>query len=380
MSVSLNVVADGERLAPELLALLQRIEIRESDSEPTVIAMRFGVAQRPDGSWRPIDDQLLTPAMPLEVDVAVPGGLPTRLFSGFVTHLRPHFETIESNCYLELLGMDHAVLMDACERVASYPDMSDAEAITELVARYQLSADVEDTAVRHEQDRELLIQRGSDWNFARKLADRNGYAFYLEHDERRGAVFAYFGPPQLDDVAQADIIIQQDGANLRWADLQFRMTGPVRQIGAEIDVHEKRLLRADGEPRATLLGSDSASELVERGLSARGVNQPVSLARDPMALDAGLAAQASAASDELGAAIELRGELDAALYRGLLRARRPVLARGFGERFSGSYFVKVVRTVVEGSELTQTFVAARNALGQSGAEDFGQSAEEVPPQ
>ncbi len=78
--------------------------------------------------------------------------------------------------------------------------------------------------------------------------------------------------------------------------------------------------------------------------------------------------------------IELRAELDPALYRGLLRARRPVLVRGVGRRFSGIYYVESVRTTLENARLLQTFVAVRNATGQSGDEQFGQSAEEVPAQ
>jgi len=57
---------------------------------------------------------------------------------------------------------------------------------------------------------------------------------------------------------------------------------------------------------------------------------------------------------------------------------RPVLVRGVGRRFSGVYYVQSVRTTMEDNRLLQTFVALRNATGQSGRERFGQSAEEVP--
>ena len=378
--VQINIASDGSRLAPEILGLLQRLEIRESDSEPTVASLRFGMAQRSDGRWRPVDDEVFTPATSLELDVVAPGGLPTRLFSGFVTHLRPHFESIAANCYLEILAMDHAALMDAHERAVSYPDMSDSDAVGEILARYQLQGELSDTPVHYELERELLVQRGSDWSFVVKLARRNGYAFYLEHDDRRGEVVAYFGPARLDDTPQADVVILQDGANLRWADVQFRMTGPTRQIGAAIDVIDKRIIRGDGETEAATLGSESAIEQVASALASRGIDDASALIRDPAWADAGLAAQTQAASDEIGQALELQGEIDPAAYRGLLRARRPVLARGFGELLSGVYFVRVVRTVVDDGALTQTFVATRNALAQRGDEDFGQSAEEVPPQ
>jgi hypothetical protein len=57
-----------------------------------------------------------------------------------------------------------------------------------------------------------------------------------------------------------------------------------------------------------------------------------------------------------------------------------VLVRGVGRRFSGIYYVQSVRTTLEDTTLLQSFVAVRNATGQTGSEDFGKSAEEVPPQ
>jgi hypothetical protein len=56
-----------------------------------------------------------------------------------------------------------------------------------------------------------------------------------------------------------------------------------------------------------------------------------------------------------------------------------VLLKGVGRILSGVYYVRSVRTVLEEGRLSQSFVAYRNAAGQSGAEAFGQSAEEVPP-
>jgi hypothetical protein len=57
-----------------------------------------------------------------------------------------------------------------------------------------------------------------------------------------------------------------------------------------------------------------------------------------------------------------------------------VLVRGVGRRFSGIFYVQSVRTTLEGSTLLQSFVARRNATGQTGQERSGQSAEEVPPE
>jgi hypothetical protein len=57
-----------------------------------------------------------------------------------------------------------------------------------------------------------------------------------------------------------------------------------------------------------------------------------------------------------------------------------VLVKGVGAAHSGVYYVRSVRTAVDDGTITQTFLAARNALGQTGQEEFGQSAEEEEPQ
>jgi hypothetical protein len=371
---------DGERLDGRILELLVRLEVRESDADPTVAALRFKLTQQPDGAFFPLDEGLFEPAAPLAVDVAAPGGLPQRLFDGYTTHVRPHFESIEANCYLEVLGMDAAVLLNAADRAAVYPDASDREAVEEVLSRYQIALQGEDTPARFRADDQLLVQRETDWQFARRLARRNGFVCYFEHDPDRGEVVGHFHRPALDQTPQADLAILRDNPTLQWIDLQLVMTGPVRHAGAAIDPVRKRLVRSAGEPGLSALGADGLAETIEEGLVRGGAGPATALLRDPFPLDPAIAAAGTAATDLDRFVVEARGEVDVALYRGLLRARRPVLVKGVGRQLSGVYYVRVVRTTMEGGGLLQTFVAERNALGQTGAEEFGQEAEEVPPE
>ena len=121
---------DAERSA--VRQAMSRAEVRETDADPTLLSLRFKLSQRPDGSWFPIDEDIFTPAGHLRFELAAPGGSPVRLFDGRITHVRPHFETIEANCYLEVLAQDLGGWMDAGDRAASYPDTTDAEAVSEL--------------------------------------------------------------------------------------------------------------------------------------------------------------------------------------------------------------------------------------------------------
>ncbi len=376
----LNVLLDGERLQPRVLSLLTELELRESDTDPSVATLRFKQVQHPSGEMFPLDEKVFGPAATLAVDLAAPGGLPERLFSGYVTHIRPHFEPIEANSYLEILALDAAVVLDAQTRIASYPDLSDSGAAEEIFGRYNLSAEIEETDAIHQADRQLLVQRGTDWEFLRDLARRNGFCCFFEHDPDRGETVAHFHRPAIDREPQADLVILQEGENLRWIDVQLAAAGPVRHVGQAIDPILKRLVRGEGEPKLEALGERGLDQSIEQGWIDAGAEAAEDLLRDPIPISAAIAAEATGRTDRDRFAVQARGEVNPALYRGLLRARRPALIRGVGARFSGTYYVRSVRTTLRERTLTQTFTAERNALGQSGQEEFGQRAEEVPPE
>jgi hypothetical protein len=377
-SPRVNVLLAGSPLDPAVLAQMVRAEVRESDSDPTVLAMRFKVSQRADGEFAPVDDELFEPGAVVSFDLEPPGGIVQRLFEGPVTHVRPHFETIESNAYVEVLAMDAAVLLDAEERVAAWPNMTDSDVVGQVLSGYRIPVQADDTAVLYDEDRQLLMQRGTDWRFLQHLARRNGARFYFEYDEAQEQVVAHFAVPDVDGPPQPDVVVMQDDRNLNWADLQLVAAGPVTMTASALDPIGKQIVRGEGTPALALLGSDDAAAAVEDGLKAAGATGASGFVRDPFPLDEAIGAETTAATDAARLVIELRAELDPSLYRGLLRARRPVLVRGVGRRFSGVYYVQSVRTTLEGSTLLQSFVATRNATGQTGQESFGQSAEEVP--
>ncbi len=377
---SYRVTLDGQPLEAEIVALLTRIEVRESDSDPTVCALRFNLSQSGEGEFAPLDNGIFNPAAKVGVEVEAPGGNKTHMFAGFITHVRPHFEIIESSSYLEVLAMDAAVLMNAEERVATYPDSTDADAVEQVFGNYGITYQGQATNAQHEEKRQLLVQRSTDWELVQRLAKRNGYICYLEPDPTSGDVTAYFKPRGVKDTAQPDLALLREGPNLKWLDLQAVFTGPVRMVGAAIDPVKKRIVRGDGSPTLDALGDGLLDGTVEDGLKGAGVTAATGLIRDPYPLEAQIAAQSGGGTDRALFAVEARGEVDPSLYRGLLRARRPVLIKGVGKTFVGTYWVRAVRTTIEEGVIAQTFVAERNAIGLSGKEDFGQSAEEVPPQ
>jgi hypothetical protein len=377
-SPRINVLVAGNAVDPVVLAQLTRVEMRESDRDPSVLALRFTLVQRANGEFSPLDDTLFEPGAAIAFEVEPPGGLLQRLFDGYCTQLRPHFEAAAENAYLEVLAMDAAVVLDAEEKIAAWPNLKDSDVVSQILSGYQISAQADDTEAQYDDDRQRLTQRATDWRFLQHLAHRNGMRFWFEYDQDSRRLIGHFTAPDVGGTPQPDVVLLQEGASLNWADVQLLATGPVRVTGAAIDPLGKRIIRAAGDPKRDVMGGDDAAEAVSSGLTTAGASASTMVLSAPPPLDEALTAASSAATDDQRFVIELRAELDPALYRGLLRARRPVLVRGVGRRFSGVYYVQSVRTTMEDNRLLQTFAALRNATGQTGQEQFGGSAEEVP--
>ncbi len=376
----LNLLLDGDtRLDDRALGMLSRVEIREGERGPSVAVLRFSLAQEPSGEWYPIDHDIFTPARELIVELAPPGGRTARVFAGHVSHVRPHFETVEANCYLEILALDRAALMDIQDRCTAWPDSSESDVATAIFGAWGLDAQIVELPAVHRESELLMVQRESDWSFLQRLARRSGQRCWLEIDEDRGNSRGYFGPLPVERDAQPDLTMLPGESNLLWLDLQLLTLAPMRRVGAAIDPIEKRVIRSESEPSRPTFGEGELIESIATGLREHGVDDPVRLLRDPWPRGDLLDARASAESDDLRMLVEARGELDPSLYRGLLRAHRPVLVKGVGRRFAGAWWVESVRTVLDEGVLRQTFVLRRNDAGLRGGEDFGRSAEEVEP-
>lgn len=369
---------DGAPIGGSALSRLTELELRQGDDAIGMLRMRFALAQDADGTYPLLDGGYLEPGTELSLALAAPGGSDQRVFTGYLAHLRPHFEAIEANSYVDVVAHDPAILLDAEERVASYPDAADSDAAEEILSRYGIEISATGTDALSSEDDQLLVQRSTDWRFLLDLAARNGYAVRFEADPNSGAAKCVFAPPDLESPPQADLTILRENANLTWIDFQVAHTHPAQRVGAAINTLQKRLVRVDANTEVPVLGEDLFTRVSAEGISRVAQVTSQRFLRGAVPRDTALNAQARGQMADDSFAIEARGELDPGLYRNLLRPHQPVLIKGVGDRLSGVYYVRAVRTCMTEGELSQTFVAVTNALGRSGAEEFGQSAEEEP--
>jgi uncharacterized protein len=75
-------------------------------------------------------------------------------------------------------------------------------------------------------------------------------------------------------------------------------------------------------------------------------------------------------ADQSALAITADGELNTVAYGRLMRAKRPILVRGAGQQFSGTYYVERVHHILTPDSYKQNFTLRRNAVGLPGRESF----------
>src|SRR5262249_32516471 len=152
------------------------------------------------------------------------------------------------------------------EKVRAWPDMADSDIASAVLADYGLDASVSATSPAHEETETLVLQRGSDAQLLRELADRNGYLFYLSRqrgDPQATCHFQRLPPPP------------RRAAGRPPAPLPLR-AAPARRLSPARSGHPVRrreqpgVVRPGGQRRPAPGGQRGAGRRQEQGRRQRG--------------------------------------------------------------------------------------------------------------
>ena len=186
-----------------------------------------------------------------------------------------------------------------------------------------------------------------------QLARRNGFLFWLSCDEF-GLETAHFKRPPLDEVGDAELIINLDSSNLSQLDIEWDVERPTSVESLQLDLNMKN----------NIVGSASATPqtlLGDRGL-ADITGDTRSLYLTAPADDAGdLLARSEGALIESDWFIRATCQASFPVLRHPVRAHDVVNLRGAGSRHSGHYFVSAVRHVIEHASHRMEIELLRNA-------------------
>jgi phage protein D len=363
--VSYTLLVDGLPADPTLLAAVQQVEVEEHAELADILRLRLAVGVAESGSeWTVVDEGKFERLTNLRLLVTVGLGLPETLVDAYVVETNAEFSSRPGESALSVVAMDGSVQMNQEEKVRAWPNMGDGDIATLIFAEYGLIPIVQPTQpIRTELDWGTF-QRGTDAGFLRDLAKRNGCEFYVEANPLTGLPEGHFHPPLLDLPPQGVLTVNMgEASNVDRFSVRHDMLRPAAAQVTDLDIetHSDQTAQA-ASLSLTALGSTPT-------LGANGA-RTVLIEETGVSTTGELQTAAQAAADRSAWCVVAEGEVRAAAYEGILRARRPVLVRGAGRQFSGTYYVERVLHTITGEGYTQKFTLRRNAVGLTGAEPF----------
>jgi hypothetical protein len=357
----LLIELDGEPVAAEDLEQVLDVQVEEAHDEADALSLAARVEPTPDGEWTSLLDPLLTPRTPVAVEVT--HGDAAYRFDGLSAEVDWQLDAAGTS-RVTVKAVDRTLELDLEEKVVAWPGTSDSAIAEAIFSAHGLASQVEATPAAPDPDVHVLIQRGSDWGLVRELAERWGYASYLESEA--GTLTGHFHP--LDPLAEPQGQLALGfGADAPRVEAHADLVAGERVLAARIPV------LSDAAQTADSAGDDEAQGLLSLGGQAAVLLSPADVRGevDPLAAATGLARRSAFA-------VRLEVELDTAGVGLLVRARRTILVQGLGSSLSGLYLVARVRHVLGADRHRQQLTLVRNALGLTGDEPFGERLGGIP--
>jgi hypothetical protein len=280
------------------------------------------------------------------------------LVKGPVHGQQIHLQHGGAGSYVDVLGSDVALQMDREARTQLWAGSTDSEAVSAILGRHGLTADVEATAARHVEEKHALVQRDSDLRFVRRLARRNGFLFWVDANAE-GVATGHFRRPRLDGEPACTLTLNLEAPSLGSLDISFDVERPTRVVGAQLDLRQKTVL--DGAVDRTPL-----SPLGTTPLEAIGSGTRSTFMAAPSDDVGDLRARGEGALIEAGWFLRATCETSLHTLRKLVRAHTVVELQGVGTRHSGRYLCASVRHLIDETAHRMEVELVRNAWGTQG--------------
>jgi len=343
----------------EVMSALSRVEVTNDSGSGDGFQLTFMLARSGVADYGLLQSGALSPMTRVVIGVLF-GAMPEVLIDGVITHQQFSPGSGPGQATLTVTGRDLTAVMDLEEKDASFENQPDFLIVTRVLAAYARYGLV--PAPTPTSDVPILLERiprqqETDLQFVRRLAERNGYVFYLE-PITFGASTAYWGPENRLGIPQPALNVNLDAAtNVKSLDFSLDALAPVGTKGVFVEPITKTSIPIPALP-----------SLKVPPLAAR----PVTPYRTTIQRENANANPATAATRMLASvtnspdAATANGEVDSVRYGTALRARKLVGVRGAGWTHDGFWHVRrVTHSITPGpnAQYSQRFSLSREGTG-----------------
>ncbi len=378
-----TLLLDGCPADADLYSSIATLEVEESMDLPAALQLTLSIVRTAGGDLTYLSDARFQPLANLAV-VATPGsngaegtldctqdavgtvfgGMPTAqcIFDGYALSHKIHLERGATNSTLVVWGQDVSWLMNLTEKIKEWTNVTDSAVANLIFADYRIVPSDQNTAddsLTHTEAGHSLMQRGSDIQFLRSLARRNGKVCHIACADKPGVRIGYFAKPKLDGNPAVTLTLTDlQNWTVHALDLEWDATRPTAVVARQALFSDTT---ANGVSADT---ADSGLKALSDRTLAAFTGKPMTVLLAAPVDDGGeLTLRAQAVLREAGWFVRCQGEVDVERLGLVLRAGMVVAIAGIGAVHSGRYLVWNVRHTITADAHTMKFTLVRNAVG-----------------
>jgi len=383
MPGSFTLLLNGSPADADLYSSIVTLEVEESMDLPAALQLKLPVSRTASGEYTYLSDGRYQPLANLSI-IAAPGsgGAAATLdgvqdavasafgaspaaqciFDGYALSHKIHLEGGTTNSTLTVWGQDVSWLMNLTEKIREWVNVTDAAVANRIFSDYSIVPDpqnVADVSPSHPESGHSLMQRGSDIQFLRSLARRNGKICRIACANKPGVRIGYFATPRLDGNPDVTLTLTDvQNWTVSAIDLEWDATRPTAVVA-------RQALFSDADAKGVAADtSDSGLPALSDRTLADFTGQAMTVLLAAPVDDAGeLTLRAQGLLREASWFVRCEGETDVERLGLVLRAGMIVAIAGIGALHSGRYLVWTVRHTITADAHTMKFTLVRNAVG-----------------
>lgn len=359
---TLQLFVDGSAASADFIASLVRLEVEDNLDTPSAIELQVPVTRDADGELTVIGDARFRPFSTIAVVVKPDGKPPQCIFDGLVLSHRLHLTSGTSGSSVVIWGEDASWLMNLEEKVKEWSDVTDASVANTIFGDYGIepaAANMDGDSATHTESGHTLMQRGSDIQFLRMLARRNGKLCWVAAGRAAGQRTGYFIAPNVESEPVATFApFGADGGNVETLDFEWDVTVPSAVLARQASFTD-----SDEDGAGVHAEESGVAALASRNL-ASFAGRPYTVLLATTVDDQGeLKMRAESLLRESGWFARCRGDAELARVRNVIRPGDVVAITHAGATHSGRYFVWSVRHTISTDSHRMRFLLVRNAMG-----------------
>lgn len=332
-------------------------EVNASAKELDGFQITFTLGKEKNGEYTLLKRGLFDPGNRIVMGVLF-GLSPKPLIDGIIHHHQFFPGDDPGTARLTLSGRSVGAMLDLTEKDHPGINQADSSIVENILNKYlqyfTLPHKIPKATRKPSESEHISWQHETDLTYIRRLAERNGFVFYIDPCEI-GVNIAYWGPENRIGLPQCPLTINM-GPSSNVSSHNFVNDGlaSLTAEGSLLDPISKKSVRIPQVPisiQPPLVRTTSSSRRTKRLRCT--ANQTMDLAMTT----------SGAVSAGAPPSVSFEGEINTLRYGHILRPGRLVGVRGAGQSFDGNYYVENVRYRIQPGEFTQHFKISRGGTG-----------------